>query len=44
MKTTVEMGCKSASMSSDREEKAETSREAITSRRAIVATVDPVIA
>ena len=44
MKTTVEMGCKSASISSDREERAETSREAITSRRAIVATVDPVIA
>jgi hypothetical protein len=38
------MGCKSASMSSDREEKAETIREAITSRRAIVATVDPDIA
>ena len=37
----VEMGCKSASISSDREEKAETIREAITSRRAMVATVYP---
>lgn len=36
------MGCKSASISNDRDERAETMREAMTSSRAMAAVVDPV--
>jgi hypothetical protein len=41
-KRILEMGCKSASMSKDRDERAETIREAMMRRSAIAAAVDPV--